>query len=82
MFKHCLNFPESNTFHAPPPLFPDFKSKNEKIPIGKFIKSAVSKRLEMNQEFIKTGRWSEALALMGKPQVKLFCLFKIKNLKY
>ena len=20
MFKHCLNFPESNTFHAPPPF--------------------------------------------------------------
>ena len=21
MFENCLNFPESNTFHAPPPLF-------------------------------------------------------------
>ena len=24
MFKHCLNFPESNTFHAPPPYFLSF----------------------------------------------------------
>ena len=47
-----------------------FKARNEKIPVGKFIKSAVIQRLEMNQEFIKNGRWSEALALMGKPQVK------------
>jgi len=45
-----------------------YKESGEKLPITKFIKSAVKERLLMNADFIKAGVWGEALALMAKPQ--------------
>jgi ubiquinone biosynthesis protein COQ9 len=46
----------------------EYKSKDSRVPVGRFIRSAVEERLKMNQEFIKNGRWQEALAIMAKPQ--------------
>jgi len=45
-----------------------YKESGEKLPITKFIKSAVKERLLMNSEFIKAGVWGEALAIMANPQ--------------
>jgi len=43
---------------------------NKKLPIGKFVRSAIIERLKMNTSFIKSGRWTEALALSASnPQV-------------
>jgi len=45
-----------------------YKAAEQKLPISKFIKSAVKARLLLNKDLIKHGRWAEALAVMAKPQ--------------
>eukprot|EP00088_Acartia_fossae_P035897 TRINITY_DN37018_c0_g1_i1.p1 TRINITY_DN37018_c0_g1~~TRINITY_DN37018_c0_g1_i1.p1 ORF type:complete len:298 (+),score=51.33 TRINITY_DN37018_c0_g1_i1:32-925(+) len=45
-----------------------YKAEEKKLPISKFIKEAVKERLLMNEQFIKNGRWAEALALIANPQ--------------
>jgi len=44
-----------------------YKQSGEKLPITKFIKSAVRQRLMMNSEYIKAGVWGEGLALLAQP---------------
>ena len=44
-----------------------YKQSGEKLPITKFIKSAVKQRLMMNSEYIKAGVWGEGLALLAQP---------------
>lgn len=41
----------------------------KKLPIGKFVKSAVVKRLMMNAKFLKSNQWAKAMALVASPQV-------------
>jgi len=45
-----------------------YKETSQKLPISKFIKSAVRQRLEMNSDFVRNGRWSEALATLANPK--------------
>lgn len=43
---------------------------DKKLPIGKFVRSAIIERLKMNIPFIESDRWTEALALSASnPQV-------------
>jgi len=44
-----------------------YKQSGEKLPITKFIKSAVKQRLKMNSEYIKAGVWGEGVALVAQP---------------
>jgi len=41
----------------------------KKLPIGKFVKSAVVKRLMFNAKFMKSNQWVEAMAMAASPQV-------------
>jgi len=45
-----------------------FKAEGSKLPVGLFVKSAVKHRLLLNQHFVSSGRWGEALAILAKPQ--------------
>jgi ubiquinone biosynthesis protein COQ9 len=44
-----------------------YKESGAKLPITKFIKSAVKERLLMNGEYVQAGVWGEALALLARP---------------
>jgi len=45
-----------------------YKEKGIKPPVRPFIKSAIKERLAMNETFIRSGRWEEALAILARPQ--------------
>merc|ERR1719244_2528539 len=45
-------------------------NSNKKLPVGKFVKSAIIERLKMNIPYIESDRWCEGLALSAiSPQV-------------
>jgi len=42
---------------------------SKKLPVGRFVRSAVVKRLMMNARYLESDNWVDALALLATPQV-------------
>lgn len=57
-----------------------YKETGQKIPVAKFIRSALERRLRMNAEFVKSKRWGEAMAILANPLNSLQALECIQEL--
>jgi len=44
------------------------KADGKKLSVSAFLKAAVVQRMKMNEPYLKSDRWKEALAILGKPQ--------------
>lgn len=57
-----------------------YRETGQKLPVGKFIRSALERRLRMNAEFVKSKRWGEAMAMLANPLNSLEALGCIQEL--